>query len=928
MFHPYKKNSSYLRAAIFDVFKGKCAYCGRTLQQRDMHIDHIIPSKTKEIFDDEVKQYIMELEESGFVVDSIENYMPSCPACNITKSNQVYTAGNLRFFHETVRVHVKDILQKIDSFENTTETFYEPVNTEIWEELNFSYQRDLSHAIMGYRLTPADVVTCPRFSQVDKIIKQLSIVDYTVIQGENGCGKSISLYQAAFDFYKKGWKIYRYKAIIGTNVNISIPSHNTESALYIIDDAQQLSERVIDELKNQARSNVKILLAKTVSSFVLQDTILLTNKEAVETLSANFESRKEEIIPIVHRCDENIGINFMDQPIERRLQLAKEAKTPWQFNYILRGGWQSMKERYQMICSHNNCDLLVATIATFQILLLDHGVNFNCLCNNLQSLDGSLNWNKNDLQYLIEKMVVLSEDDVRIVHMESAKVIVALFLKGAEEKKKNILFNCVEKSFIEKQFSPLGLVWLCNGLLTYSSIYNIKELFITEKMIVSALECIDIIHSSQERAYIAFFMEKVFNMKYEKNGKYFFDKHQRLLLEWVQSADSKTAYAYSRLINTLHNTDNAQHKEFTQELNWEKLQLSMLSEKNPNLYVWGELYGRLICSFSKQECLYVGKVLVDAIEKICNMATVSNIEELSHFLCSIAYTNPLCIHNAIEKLLPIYAQYFKTNMLEAIYLFDFAFLAYICGMSLLGGHRATDYENQNAIMIVSVLPEREFADAISKCAPRDWHTIYPIMVLIKKYDKAKVRNIVDFVDLSRLTDAVKDSWGYKREISEICEILNMGNSKVAREFIKMNMEKIQVMYSIMVIIAPKYAIDAFDNDVKIDLLTEKWWDVSFYALCELKKVNPIKAKEILTENIPDIIGTFNSITALDFDDRYCLEFIKLIYEIDVEIFKLIVSKLDVKRITNNWSKGAIHSKKKKQVQKRREEFYKIIEKYS
>jgi len=44
MFHPYRKDSAYLRAAMFNSYKEKCAYCGRTIQQRDMHIDHIIPS--------------------------------------------------------------------------------------------------------------------------------------------------------------------------------------------------------------------------------------------------------------------------------------------------------------------------------------------------------------------------------------------------------------------------------------------------------------------------------------------------------------------------------------------------------------------------------------------------------------------------------------------------------------------------------------------------------------------------------------------------------------------------------------------------------------------------------------------------------------------------------------------------------------------
>lgn len=70
----------------------------------------------------------------------------------------------------------------------------------------------------------------------------------------------------------------------------------------------------------------------------------------------------------------------MDLPIERRLRESRDAKTPWQFNYVLRGGWQNMKERYQNICLHNDCDLLAAAIAVCQIMKLDHSIDYDCSC--------------------------------------------------------------------------------------------------------------------------------------------------------------------------------------------------------------------------------------------------------------------------------------------------------------------------------------------------------------------------------------------------------------------------------------------------------------------------------------------------------------------------------------------------------------------
>ena len=92
----------------------------------------------------------------------------------------------------------------------------------------------------------------------------------------------------------------------------------------------------------------------------------------------------------------------------------------------------------------------------------------------------------------------------------------------------------------------------------------------------------------------------------------------------------------------------------------------------------------------------------------------------------------------------------------------------------------------------------------------------------------------------------------------------------------------------------------------------------------MNKTDVEKTKEILLESVSQIIERINSITALDFDEKYFLKFLKLIKAIDSEIFGMIVLKLDITKIDNNWSKGAIRRGKEKQVKKRREQFYELI----
>ena len=44
MYHPYKKDSSYVREALYKVYGCKCSYCNANLELRHMHVDHILPT--------------------------------------------------------------------------------------------------------------------------------------------------------------------------------------------------------------------------------------------------------------------------------------------------------------------------------------------------------------------------------------------------------------------------------------------------------------------------------------------------------------------------------------------------------------------------------------------------------------------------------------------------------------------------------------------------------------------------------------------------------------------------------------------------------------------------------------------------------------------------------------------------------------------
>ncbi len=76
------------RAELREKFGGKCAYCGRDLPER-WHADHLIPCR-REITDKKVSDGVYRLVSVGSgdpATNVIENMMPACPPCNISKGS-------------------------------------------------------------------------------------------------------------------------------------------------------------------------------------------------------------------------------------------------------------------------------------------------------------------------------------------------------------------------------------------------------------------------------------------------------------------------------------------------------------------------------------------------------------------------------------------------------------------------------------------------------------------------------------------------------------------------------------------------------------------------------------------------------------------------------------------------------------------------
>lgn len=97
------------RLQVYQMYDGHCAYCGKSIEYKDMQVDHLVP-KNRGCYSR------WSDNEGKFVVthgdDSMENYMPSCRACNFKKKDM-----SLEQFREAIRYQAKGLLRGAAKFQ-------------------------------------------------------------------------------------------------------------------------------------------------------------------------------------------------------------------------------------------------------------------------------------------------------------------------------------------------------------------------------------------------------------------------------------------------------------------------------------------------------------------------------------------------------------------------------------------------------------------------------------------------------------------------------------------------------------------------------------------------------------------------------------------------------------------------------------------
>jgi hypothetical protein len=293
-----------------------------------------------------------------------------------------------------------------------------------WQEVHFRGRRTLSSALMGTRLSSGDADSCPQFHEVVEIETALLTTCSAILVGKSGCGKSVTAYQVMANRLREGWRPVRLRdsarhlsgdRIVDDLLAVEGP------VIALIDDAQSVSGDTLREVLETAGPERWVLVVSTEGVQGPAPVVRMAQERAVATLYAVLSKDLETLTREVHLLDPTVGDGIHDQPIEHRLRIAAKQPTPWQFCFVLSGGWRRVAAALVRLREQDEAHLALAAIAVGQIATADAGIPIDRLDAMAVSMGRDAAWVARSLDVLRGEQLISADDGFyRCAHLQAA----------------------------------------------------------------------------------------------------------------------------------------------------------------------------------------------------------------------------------------------------------------------------------------------------------------------------------------------------------------------------------------------------------------------------------------------------------------------------------------------------------------------------
>lgn len=422
-----------------------------------------------------------------------------------------------------------------------------PHGSAVWEMVRFDDDRGLGPALMGYSLGPSDATACPRLAEVGTVLSQLKIAYSARLIGEPGAGKSICSYQAAKEMATEGFDVLRLLDPQADSIALeeALPG---KRRLYLIDDAHLLKPHILNRIEGHADSARLVLSTHNALEHVShRGAITLDAKRAVKTIAAALRADLPKTLEAVRLADDQVGERMMDADLGERLDHAEyTADRPWQFCFVLGGGWRRSRQASDSARAVN-ADLILAAVAMRQLVSRDARATPTEIAEVCERAGIETRTVDQGLEWLEKQRLIIGAADCRTPHQRFASVVLKRVLEGEDKNGRMKIATMIESVLSDSQFPYAGLRVLIHELRFGSGDYSWTRLLGQSGVDATVARCWAA--EGPDRGFAALALSDLWDFA-EGGATAVVGPHVATLANWI-SNPSDGAYGFGHILNSL-----------------------------------------------------------------------------------------------------------------------------------------------------------------------------------------------------------------------------------------------------------------------------------------------------------------------------------------------------------------------------------------
>jgi hypothetical protein len=732
-----------------------------------------------------------------------------------------------------------------------------------WRDLDFFGGRDIGPALLGRPLGPADAAACPRLDEADVLVTELRRGYSARILGDPGGGKSVCAYQAASVFAAEGWRVQQLDDARGLTSVLPSPDCDT---LYLVDDAHLAAVGTLAAIEHAADSRRLVL---SIHNRLSQDpsrpgAVVIEPRKAVRTIAEGLR-RDPATLAAVRRVDPNVGNGPRDFDLAARIDHAeREATYPWQFCFILGGGWDRA-ERAADAARASGADLVLAAVAVRQIAARDARPQREEI-EALAAIAGMTpEQTGRSVDFLVRERLVISADDLRCPHQRFAAVVIEKILRGQEEVGRSAVGRLIGAT-LEDATMPFGGLYLLLHEIAFAGQYRQWSRFVPLESLRSTLTRAWAADTSAARGDACRLLTQA-----ESYLPDWVDETLRpnaaTLRTWLNAVDSESAHGLSRLINNIRNRDEELGPSLFERSDAQAVAVAISSATPETAFALGTLADRLWILGKDWNAKYTAALNRDALIGLArDWPADSELYSLAELCQGLANEGNELALDMVEAALPQIRRRLAMDPAGGFHEIDDIAMRVLRVLDVLGVYtgKLAPGERERSLaraMLADIDPKR-LAGQLSEVRLKQFQSTSFLLSFMARVDSGRFRATAAALDWNRLAQTIGEHWKRLPHDAEVLMGVAYGAPKARkplRQCIEDNLDRIEILPARLALMFLSVAEKALDQGKTISTggFGHVHWDYVVALLEPFAKERPDLVDALLAPAEDAAVETFS-----------------------------------------------------------------------